>query len=134
LQSTLEALAALPERVLDDHGASRSRDRRIFARLRRIEEGQRVDIDDERDELGKLPTVSCRRRVSEQALLAARIERCVSAGSIKRGAAARNAEPLADASDPAVLAIRCVKTDISTLYRSISMRYPANGNRYMGFR
>jgi hypothetical protein len=65
---------------------------------------QRVDGDDERHELGQLHTVSRRRRVSEQALLAARIERCVSAGSIKRGAAALNAETLADESDPAVLA------------------------------
>ncbi len=103
LQSALEALAALPERVLADNKAGRSRDRRIMARLRRIAEGQRVDGDEERDELGQPPTGPRRRRVSEQALLAARIERYVSAGSIKRGAAALNAEPLADASDPAVL-------------------------------
>mgnify|MGYP001787467346 CR=1 FL=1 len=104
LQCALEALAALPERVLADKGASRSRDRRILARLRRIGEGQRVDGEEEGDVLGQPPTGPRRRRVSEQALLAARIERHVSAGSIKRGAAALAAEPLADTSDPAVLA------------------------------
>ena len=42
--------------------------------------------------------------MSDQAKLAARIERHVSAGSIRRGAAALSSEPLADTSDPAVLA------------------------------
>ena len=39
-----------------------------------------------------------------EAKLAARIERHVSAGSIKRAAAALSSEPLADTSDPTVLA------------------------------
>jgi hypothetical protein len=103
-QRALEALAMLPDRVLSDKGASRSRDRRILARLRRIADGQRLDDEDAGEEPGHTPPGTRRRRVSEQAQLARRIERHVSAGSIKRGAAALAAEPLADTSDPDVLA------------------------------
>lgn len=108
LRDTLEALAVLPDRVLSDKGASRTRGRRILARLRRIANAQDLDDEDGREEeqgesTGR-HTGNRRRRGSEQAKLAARIERHVSAGSIKRGAAALSSEPLADASDPAVFA------------------------------
>ena len=106
LRSALDALADLPGRVLSDKGASRSRGRRILARLRRVADGHRLDDEggDEEEGGSQGQAGSRRRRVSDQAKLAARIERHMSAGSIKRGAAALSSEPLADASDPAVLA------------------------------
>ena len=102
LHEALAALARLPERVLADGGASRSRARRILARLRRIAEGQHPD--DEADGDADTPSVRRRRRVPEQQRLAARIQRHLSAGSISRGARALAAEPLADTTDPGVLA------------------------------
>ena len=106
LRDALEALADLPDRVLSDKGASRDRGRRILARLRRIAEGQLLD-DEVAEEEGSSQgrrAGNRRRDVSDQAKLAARIERHVSAGSIKRAAAALSSEPLADTSDPTVLA------------------------------
>ena len=77
-----------------------------MARLRRVADGHRLDDEggDEEEGGSQGQAGSRRRRVSDQAKLAARIERHMSAGSIKRGAAALSSEPLADASDPAVLA------------------------------
>ena len=106
LRSALEALAELPDRVLSDKCASRDRGRRILARLRRIDEGRRLD-DEDGDEVGGSQgrhRSNRRRRVSDEAKTAARIERHVTAGSIRRGAAALSSEPLADTSDPEVLA------------------------------
>ena len=110
LQRSLEALAALPVRVLADNGASQTRPRRMLGRLRRIAEGRMLDDeeeeedDDVEDGLRPAPAGSRRRRLPEQAKLVARIERHASQGSIKRAAAALSAEPLADTSDPAVMA------------------------------
>ena len=103
LADALEALAALPARVLADNGSSNTRPRRILARLQRISGGQ--PLDDEVDTQGG-PAVQGprRRRLSEQAKLVGRIERHASRGSIRRAAAALDAEPLADTSDPAVMA------------------------------
>ena len=42
LRSALDALADHPGRVLSDKGASRSRGRRILARLRRVADGHRL--------------------------------------------------------------------------------------------
>ena len=106
LREALEALAEIPDRVLSDKGASRDRARRALARLRRIEAGEPLD-----DEIGVDVGGSQgrhggnrRRRVSDEAKAAARIERHVSAGSVRRAAAALSSDPLADTSDPAVLA------------------------------
>lgn len=105
LQCALEALAALPGRILADTGASRSRPRRILARLRRIAEGQLLDDEEEEEMgLGPAPSGSRRRVVPEQAKLVGRIEGHASRGSIKRAAAALDAEPLADTSDTGVMA------------------------------
>ena len=102
-QRALEALALLPEQVLADGGASRSRARRILARLRRIDEGLRPENEDETgDPTPRGPRR--RRRMQEQERLAARIQRHLSTGSISRGARALDSEPLADPSDPAVIA------------------------------
>ena len=102
MHDALDVLARLPGRVLADGGASRSRARRVLARLRRIEEGQ--PLDDESNGDTNATSVRRRRRVSEQERLAARIQRHLSVGSISRGARALEAEPLADTTDPAVLA------------------------------
>jgi hypothetical protein len=100
LTDALDALARLPERVLADKGASRSRARRVLARLRRIAEGQRTEEEDEEPAMSGVR----RRRMPEQERLAARIQRHLAAGSIRRGARALDAEPLADVTDPEVLA------------------------------
>ena len=103
LDGALEALAALPVRILADNGSSRSRPRRILARLQRISEGQLL-ADEEDEEQGPAASGSRRRRVPDQVNLAGRIERHASRGSIRRAAAALDAAPLADTSDPAVIA------------------------------
>ena len=100
LSEALDAVARLPERVLADRGAQRSRARRVLARLRRIAEGQHVE---EEVEGSATPVGARRRRMPEQERLAARIQRHLSAGSIRRGARALEAEPLADTTDPGVL-------------------------------
>lgn len=102
LEGALEALAALPARILADNGSSKSRPRRILARLQRISEGE--PLNDEEEEEGFMPMRPRRRRVPEQAKLVGRIERHASRGSIRRAAAALDAEPLADTSDPVVMA------------------------------
>ena len=93
LEGALEALAALPARILADNGSSKSRPRRILARLQRISEGQPLDDEDEEEE-GPVAMGTRRRRVPEQAKLVGRIERHASRGSIRRAAAALDAEPL----------------------------------------
>ena len=103
LDGALEALAALPVRILADNGSSRSRPRRILARLQRILEGQPL-VDEEDEEQGPAASGSRRRCVPDQVKLAGRIERHASRGSIRRAAAALDAAPLADTSDPAVIA------------------------------
>ncbi|NJN00174.1 MAG: hypothetical protein HC793_00350 [Aquincola sp.] len=59
--------------------------------------------DEEEDDQGPASAGSRRRRVPDQVKLAGRIERHASRGSIRRAAAALDAEPLADTSDPAVI-------------------------------
>lgn len=102
LEGALEALAALPARALADNGSSRSRPRRILARLRRISDGYSLDDEDEAE--GFASSAPRRRNVPDKVKLAGRIERHASRGSIRRAAAALDAEPLADTSDPAVIA------------------------------
>jgi hypothetical protein len=103
LDGALEALGVLPVRVLVDNGSSRSRPRCILARLQRISEGHLLDDEDD-EEQGPSAWGSRRRRVPDQVKLVGRIERHASRGSIRRAAAALDAEPLADTSDPAVIA------------------------------
>ena len=103
LDGALEALAALPVRILADNGSSRSRPRRILARLQRISEGQLL-ADEEDEEQWPAASGSRRRRVPDQVKLAGRIERHASRGSVRRAAAALEAAPLADTSDPVVIA------------------------------
>lgn len=84
IQGTLRSLADLPERVLADKCASRSRARRILARLKRMGEG--LPLDDEEDVvIGPAHRGLRRRRVSEQDQLAKRIERHVSGSPPRSG-------------------------------------------------
>ena len=100
LHATLDALADLPLRVLADKGASSGRGRRTVARLARWEEGLTADDDEEDDHPSNVPR---RKSLSEDQKLAARIQSCLSAYSITRGARALAAEPLADTRSATVL-------------------------------
>lgn len=100
----LEELADLPRRVLADNGASRSRARRVLARLRRIADGIRLDDETEPGASQHGPkSRRTQRRRSEQQRLADRIARYLSRGSVTRAAGALKDEPMADPSQPATV-------------------------------
>ena len=111
IDAAIEELNDLPRRVLADHGSSRGRARRILARLTRIERGE--PLDDEQDAAaaaaGEGAAPAARRGgqrgvLSEEQQTAARIKTHLQRGSISRAARALKNVPVADASDPAVLA------------------------------
>ena len=92
----------LSAHALADNGASRTRPRRTLGRCKRLAEGGLLD--DEEVEQGTAAPGSRRRRVPDEVLLAARIERLASKGSIRRAAAALDNAPLAETSDAVVIA------------------------------
>ena len=102
LDGAMEALGALSARALADNGASRTRPRRTLGRCKRLAEGGLLD--DEEEEQGTAAPGSRRRRVPDEVLLAARVECLASKGSIRRAASALDNAPLADTSDPVVIA------------------------------
>jgi hypothetical protein len=99
LNTALDTLADLPLKVLADRGASSGRGRRTLARLTRWEEGYTSEDDTENNP----PSVLRRRPLSEDQKLAARIQRCLEAYSVTRGARALAADPLADARSTIVI-------------------------------
>ena len=108
IEAAIETLNGLVRRVLADHGASRGRAKRILARVARIEADLPLDDDEGSDSSGGAaaarPAPRARSNVSEDQKLATRIAQQLKRGSISRAARALKNVPVADASDPEVLA------------------------------
>ncbi|MES2940453.1 MAG: reverse transcriptase domain-containing protein, partial [Pseudomonadota bacterium] len=104
VHAALEALADLPRRVLAGDGRSSSaRARHITARVARMEAG--APLDDEDGAGGAADTSATRRRtLSEDQLLARRIQARLEDGSVTRAARALASLPLADPTSPATIA------------------------------
>ena len=106
IERAIEELNDLPRRVLADHCSSSGRVRRILGRVARIEQGLPL-LDEIGDNAADAAAPAApRRRVTlgEEQRLAARITQHLQRGSISRAARALKDIPIADASDPAVLA------------------------------
>lgn len=106
VQAALNHLADLPRRVLADRQASHGRVRRIQARLARVDAGLQLEDeeDDSVDGIHFAAAATRRRTLSQEQLLALRVERMIGLGSVTRSARALVSEPLADTRSPAVIA------------------------------
>ena len=99
-------LGDTPRRVLADDKGGRNRAKRVIARVARLERGEALDDEDQEEAAGPAAAGGPHRRrhLSKDQLLANRVQSHVQRGSISRAARALKEVPMADASDPEVLA------------------------------